>query len=187
MQLMQRLSTAWRALVCPAPPPAAMDDEPAVALRRDLAATRLALQEAQAALATERARLAALEQAQAAQVRDRVASQLEALFATLAAPLSQLRLQAALLDVGTAVAATDVMALARRCMAEIECAGLEPIGATGEVVQFDPALAQPLTERAQIGPGDTVRVRFVGYRYHGRVLPRPWWNGRSDHGRATGH
>jgi molecular chaperone GrpE (heat shock protein) len=170
MQLMQRFSTAWRALVCPASPPAATDDEPTVALRRDLAATRLDLQETTAALTAERARLAALEQAQAAQVHDRVESQLEVLFAALAAPLSQLRLQAALLDAGTAVAATDVMALARRCVAEIERAGLEPIGATEEVVRFDPALAQPLMEGVQMAPGDEVRVRFVGYRYHGRVL-----------------
>jgi molecular chaperone GrpE (heat shock protein) len=139
-------------------------------LQRDLAATRIELQEARAALATERARIVALEQAQAAQVRDQVESHLEALFTALAAPLSQLRLQAALLEAGTAVAAADVMALARRCIGEIERAGLEPIGVTGEVIQFAPESAQPLTEGGRLTPGDRVRVRFVGYRYHGRVL-----------------
>lgn len=139
-------------------------------VQRDLAATRLDLQETQAALGAERARTAALDKAQATLVQEGIAAHLEALFTDLAAPLSQLRLQATLLDAGTAVAAADVMALARRCIAIIERAGLEPIGMTGEVMPFDPETAQPLGEGAPIAPGDTVRIRIAGYRYHRRVL-----------------
>jgi len=38
------------------------------------------------------------------------------------------------------------------------------------VIPFDPEVAQPLGENAQIAPGDSVRVRCIGYRYHGRML-----------------
>lgn len=171
MRLVTRLSTVWRALMRPSSPLQAMDeDEPVVGLRRDLAAARLELQEARDALAAERARAAALENAQAAQIRDGIASHLEALFGDLAAPLSQLQMQAALLDAGTAVAASDVMALARRCATVIERAGLEPVGTTGAVIRFDPEVAQPLGTNDQMKPADSVRVRCIGYRYHGRVL-----------------
>lgn len=170
MKLVQRLAAAWRAMVSSATTPEAMPEEPTLALQRDLAATRLDLQETQTVLATERAHSAALEKAQATLVQEGIASRLEALFTDLAAPLSQLRLQAALLDAGTAVATADVMALARRCIAIVERAGLEPIGTTGEVVPFDPETAQLLGEGVPLAPGDTVRIRIVGYRYHLRVL-----------------
>lgn len=170
MRFVERLSSAWRTLVCPSPPLQAMEDEPVVALRRDLATARLELQETRDALAAARARAAAVEHAQAVQIRDGIASHLEALFADVAAPLSQLGMQAALLDAGTAVAASDVMAVARRCAIVIERAGLEPIGTTGAVIPFDPEIAQALGANAHMASGDSVRVRFIGYRYHGRVL-----------------
>ena len=170
MSLVQRLAAAWRALVSPSALPAPMPEDPTLMLQRDLAAIRLDLQETQAALVAERARTAALDKAQATLVQEGITAHLEALFIDLAAPLSQLRLQAALLDAGTAVAAADVMALARRCIAVVERAGLEPIGTTGEVMPFDPETAQALGEGVQIAPGDTIRIRIAGYRYHHRVL-----------------
>ena len=170
MNLMQRLSTAWHVLVSPSASGVETEDEPTVALRRDLATAQLELQESRDALRAALARADALEKAQAAQVRDGVESHLETLFADLAAPLSQLRMQAALLAAGTVVAASDVMTLARRCAEVVEGAGLEAIGATGEMMPFDPEIAQPLAGDVQMAPGDTVHVRFIGYRYHGRVL-----------------
>lgn len=57
MRLVERLSTAWRVLMRPSPPLQATEDEPVVALGRDLAAARLELQETR--------------DAQAVQIRDR--------------------------------------------------------------------------------------------------------------------
>jgi len=170
MSLVKRFSAAWWALVGTSAPAQEREEDPAVALRRDLAAARLELQEAKEALAAERSRAAALEKAQVAQVREGVESRLEELFAGLAAPLSQLRTQAALLDSGTAVAASDVMILARRFADMAEGTGLEPIGNVGEAALFDPGIAQPLGSDSSMEPGDPVTVRFIGYRFHGRVL-----------------
>jgi molecular chaperone GrpE (heat shock protein) len=170
MNLVQRLSHAWRALMSPSLPPDEREDELTVTLRRDLATTRLELQEVQEALAAARAQITALEKAQTTQIREGIESALEKVFTPLAAPLSQLQMQAALLEAGTAVAATDVMTLARQFATMVERAGLEPISVTGETIAFDPEIAQPLGGGSQIETGDMVRVRFIGYRYHGRVL-----------------
>ncbi len=170
MTIMQRLSHAWRALMSPSFPPDEREDELTVALRCDLATTRLELQEVQEALAAARTQISTLEKAQAAQIRDGIESVLEKLFTSLAAPLSQLQMQAALLDSGTLVAAAGVMTLARQFATMVERAGLEPIGVMGETIAFDPEIAQPLRSGSQIEAGDMVRVRSIGYRYHGRVL-----------------
>lgn len=170
MTIRQRLSHAWRALMSPSLLQEEREDELTVTLRRELATTRLELQEMQEALAAARVQISTLEKAQATQIRDGIESALEQLFTSLAAPLSQLRMQAALLDSGTAVAATDVMTLARQFATMVERAGLEPIGVTGETIAFDPEIAHPLGGGSQIEAGDMVRVRFIGYRYHGRVL-----------------
>lgn len=170
MTLRQWLSKAWQALIRPALPQEEQEDERTVTLRRDLASTRLELQEVQEALAAARAQITALEKAQTTQIQEGIESALEKVFTPLAAPLSQLRTQAALLEAGTPVAAADVMTLARQFVTMVERAGLEPIGVPGEMIAFDPEIAQPLGGDSRIAAGDMVRVRFIGYRYHGRVL-----------------
>lgn len=171
MGMMSRIAAAWRALAGrrAAGSEAESDDE-AVALRRDLAAAQLELQEARSALESERKRLAAAREGEAAAVREGVESQIEELLTRLAAPLSQLRMQEALLGAGKPVAAGDVMSVARSLAGAVEDAGLEPIGTPGGALTFDPETARPLQADAAIGPGDETVVRFIGYRYHGRVI-----------------
>ena len=171
MTVLRRLVDAWRALLTgPPEKPCQEDDDVAVALRRDLAEAQLQLQEARDSLAVERKRLAAVEQAKASEVADGVAAQMEALLERLAAPLSQLRMQDALLEAGTDVAARDVMALVRTLARVVEDAGLEPIGEAGSVMPFDPDVAQPLGAAGDLAAGDEVQIKFIGYRYQGKVI-----------------
>jgi molecular chaperone GrpE (heat shock protein) len=101
---------------------------------------------------------------------ERVESELEELFERQAAPLSQLRMQAGLMENGQDVDAQDVMALGRKLANAIEEAGLEPIGSPGGTLEFDPDLARPLGAGPDMQRGDPVVVKFVGYRYAGRVI-----------------
>ena len=170
MGLIERCVAAWRALVGPRGAARTETDDEAVALRRDSATARLELQEARDRLTAESARLAAMREGQTAAVRDAVDSQLEELFTRLAAPLSQLRMQDALLNAGKPVAAADVMSVSRSLADAVEEAGLEPIGSPGEPLPFDPETSRPLRADAVIEAGEEALVRFVGYRYHGRVI-----------------
>lgn len=141
-----------------------------VAMKRDMATLRLELQETRDRLAKERLRLSNLEKNQASQVEELVGLQLEKLFTRLSASLSQLRMQSALLEKGIPVSAKDVMILAQHFADTVQEAGLEPIGTPGDVILFDPEIAQPLTTGAVFNTGEQVVVRFIGYRYRGRVI-----------------
>lgn len=94
----------------------------------------------------------------------------ETLLNRLAAPLSQVSMQARLLETGRDVSGRSVMALARQIFDAVENAGLEPIGKTGEEMRFDPSLASPLNSTTNFSPGDVVIVRFIGYKYGDRVV-----------------
>jgi molecular chaperone GrpE (heat shock protein) len=62
------------------------------------------------------------------------------------------------------------MALARQLTEAIEMAGLEPIAEFGKEVSFDPHMYEPLAADRSFSAGESVVVRFVGYRYKGRIL-----------------
>ncbi len=170
MSLVKRLAAAWRALRGESEQEQVQDGEAVVALRRELAAARLDLQETQAALAAERRHRHAIESSKAAAVQEAVESRLEALFTQLAAPLSQLRMQESLLDSGRDVAGSDVMAVARSFADAVTAAGLDPIGTPGEKLGFDPETCQLLSGGEVPASGQEVVVRFPGYRYRRRVL-----------------
>lgn len=171
MSFLHRLKAAWQALWFPhAKAMPESDDEELLSLRRDLAGVRLELQEARDALAGERGRRKAHEEGQATMIKEGLQTYLEDVFCRLAAPLSQLRLQEALLESGVPVPSQDIMTLARQVAEAIKQAGLDPIGAPNTVMRFDPEAAQPLTENASFPPGEKVIVKFIGYRYQGQVL-----------------
>jgi transcriptional regulator with XRE-family HTH domain len=48
--------------------------------------------------------------------------------------------------------------------------GVEPIGQVGATVEFDPAIHQPIG--AAPNPGDSVQVKYVGYRHGDRLIHR---------------
>jgi len=74
--------------------------------------------------------------------------------------------------VGREISGRSVMALANQMIAVLENHGLEPIGVTGEQVAFDPATCQALSAETAFQAGAIVTIRYVGYRYNGRVLRR---------------
>lgn len=72
---------------------------------------------------------------------------------------------------GKAVTAQDILdvyALVEQVFTEV---GFEKIGDAGDIVEFDPQLYAIAGPAAQsISPGDKVRIRYVGYRYNGRIV-----------------
>jgi molecular chaperone GrpE (heat shock protein) len=50
-------------------------------------------------------------------------------------------------------------------------AGFEKVGDAGDIVSFDPQLHNMVGSSARVvNPGDKVRIRYVGYRYRGRLV-----------------
>jgi molecular chaperone GrpE (heat shock protein) len=99
-----------------------------------------------------------------------VQTQLEQLFAQVAAPVSQLQTQAHLLEAeNRPIQARDVLIVARRLVRVLEDQGLRLADRIGEQVAFDPNLHEPL---AGIAPraGQPVIIRFTGIAYRGKLL-----------------
>lgn len=164
--LFYRFLDAWAALRGkPSSETRAAQDE-LVALKRELAAIKLDLHDAREALVLYRSRIADKDSRDEHRMNDA----LEDLFTGIAPALSQLRMQAALMASGRDISAASVMALARQLTEAIEMAGLEPIAEFGKEVSFDPQIYEPLAADRAFDAGESVVVRFVGYRYKGRVL-----------------
>lgn len=166
MTVFDRFINAW--LVFTGKPSAearAAADE-LISLKSELARLRLDLREAHETVNALRERLQELESHTIRHSSDGM----DGLFGTIAAPLSQLRLQDSLMEAGKEISSTSVMTLARHLMNAIETAGLEPIGSCGEEILFDPEQCGPLSADSSFSSGEPVVVRFVGYRYNGRVI-----------------
>jgi molecular chaperone GrpE (heat shock protein) len=116
--------------------------------------------------AIQRSRIDQLEAARVAAPPDR----LEALFESVAAHLSQLRLQGHLMEGGREISGRSVMALASHIVEAIENLGLEPMGTPGEQVPFDPATCRPINAGASFQSGQLVVVKFVGYKHKGNIV-----------------
>lgn len=149
-----------------------------VSLRKRLSELGLELAEARDMLAAQQSRLEELADAE----DDEPTEVLGALVSRIAAPLSQLRMQASLLESGKEISGRSVMALAAQVVGALESAGLEPIGAAGQEIPFDPQTCEPMASGRAFRPGDLVLVRFVGYVYQGAVVRKAIvdGNGRGD-------
>lgn len=167
MGLGQRLGAAWAAL-CAGDKPSAEETE-LLTLRRDLATARLDLQDAHEEVERLRTHTGTLEEDHAAAVEQSLEKRLEGLFTSLAAPLSQLRTQAYLLEEKKPVPVADVMLLVDQLALAVEEAGLTPLGAPGDALPFDPGTMQEVRGEPA-APGAEVDVMFVGYRFGYRVL-----------------
>jgi molecular chaperone GrpE (heat shock protein) len=168
MSILSRLDDTWRTLRGRASQrESAMYDE-LVTLRRKVGHLELELKKAGDKVAIQRSRLDQLEALSPAAS----ANGLEKMFQDLAAATSQLRMQASLMTRGREISGRSVMALANQLIEVLENHGLEPIGVTGEKVAFDPVTCQALSADASFQAGAIVTIKFVGYRYNGRVLRR---------------
>ena len=161
-----RLADAWAALLGKPSTEAQAVRNEMVSMKRELAGIKLDLHDAREALALYRSRIAGRDSEDTHLLNDA----LEDLFAGIAPALSQLRMQAALMESGRDISATSVMALARQLAEAVELAGLEPIAEFGREVSFDPQICEPLAADLSFSPGEAVVVRFIGYRYKGRIL-----------------
>lgn len=176
MSMVNRLGDAWRALLGrPSLRESAAADE-VLTLTRRLGSMDLELKEARETVAVQRLRLDRLESVCSAETGNSLERALE----DLAAPVSQLRMQASLMGRGRDVSGRSVMALASQIVQTLENHGLEAIGVTGEEVAFDPATCQPLSAGVTFAPGQAVDIKFIGYRYNGRVLRRALVDSASD-------
>jgi molecular chaperone GrpE (heat shock protein) len=166
MIIRSRIINAWMAFTGKPSAEARAAADEIVSVKSELARLSLDLREAQETIQALRGKLQELESRTSQNSPDG----LEGLFGELAAPLSQLRLQDSLIGAGKEISGTSVMTLARHLMNAIETAGLEPIGTCGEEIPFDPGRCGPLSADRSFAPGEPVVVRFVGYRYHERVI-----------------
>lgn len=175
MNIKERLSDAWSAIRGKPTSGEHAVQARVVALKKEIGELRLELTEARETGAAQRSRLEEIARTEP----DLPTEDLTDLFAGLAAPLSQLRMQAALLETGKDITGRSVMALAGQLAELLESAGLEPIGATGGEIPFDPRTCEPMASGKFYQPGELVTVRFIGYGYHGSVVRKAVVDGRS--------
>jgi hypothetical protein len=86
----------------------------------------------------------------------------------LAPTLSQLATLRHIADSGREVRAADALKLGAKLEQALQELGLERIGEVGAETVFDPALHQRMSG-GDVRDGDSVRVRFVGYRFAGQT------------------
>jgi molecular chaperone GrpE (heat shock protein) len=180
MNIKERLSDVWSAVRGKPTTGEHAVQAHVVSLRKELGELGLELAEVRDLQAAQRSRLEEIARNEKNQPTDALAD----LFGSLAAPLSQLRLQASLLESGKEISGRSVMALAAQLADLLESAGLEPIGATGHEIQFDPQTCEPMVSGRSFQPGGLVSVRFVGYVFEGTVVRKAIVDG--DGGGAGG-
>jgi molecular chaperone GrpE (heat shock protein) len=147
-------------------------------LRRALATKDRALGDAQQQIDARDAQIAKLRQEYAALDgrlarfgADSAETERLALFRRLQPVVTQLPTLRAALDGGADLAARDVLDLLAPLDELLADLGFERIGDAGAQTRFDPQCHQPLGQGARaIVPEDMVRVRYVGYLYHGNVV-----------------
>ncbi|HEY9723916.1 MAG TPA: hypothetical protein V6D47_18085 [Oscillatoriaceae cyanobacterium] len=144
------------------------------ALLQALGASKGALVEIEARLATERAlveelraRYVQLEQSVSGQLEQAVQDERLALYRRLESMLTQLPGVRRAIAEGNEVAAADVLSLLAPLDAALAGWGFTPIGEVGERLAFDQSLHHAVRPAA---PGDPVVVRHVGYRFGPQVL-----------------
>lgn len=140
-----------------------------VELRAQLAGVKMDLQERDRQIGAIQREYAALQSARDRAAADGGQQQLERLYEKLAGPLSNLAALADLSESGQQVAARDFAHLIRSIENELARAGMERVGAVGEVSSFDPAIHQRMSG-GTVHLGTSVIVRLPGYRMGEKVL-----------------
>jgi len=166
VNILDRIAQAWQALL--GRPTRSETDAQAeiVSLRRRLGETTLQLHESEQMLNFQKSQMEHLGSTLDCCENDPLDSRIE----DLVASLSQLRMQGSLLQAGTEISGRSVMALAGKLADSLEKAGLEPVGITGAEIEYDPEACEPLSTASAFVAGETVIVKFIGYRYRGRLV-----------------
>jgi len=93
------------------------------------------------------------------------------LFRRMQPLLVQLPTLAHATESGADISASDVLNLVAPLKEAFADMGFVPIGSPGEVVPFDPTRHRPVGQGARsLRLADTVRVRYIGYRYGQEVI-----------------
>lgn len=180
MSLSRRLAAAWAAFTGRSPRPQPEEpgpvrgtslEEARLAAEADAASARIELElvrkEVNALRRTMEAERAGREEA----IAEALAARLEPSMAEIAELLAQLALQRRFIAEGQPIRPSDVAILAAGLADTLRRLGLEPIGAPGDAVAFDPEQHQTLA-----GPrpayGTAATVRMPGYQFAGRVIRR---------------
>jgi molecular chaperone GrpE (heat shock protein) len=64
----------------------------------------------------------------------------------------------------------DLLSVPARIQQVLEKYGLEVLGKCGEQASYDPSIHMPLSSSTQITPGQSIRLRFIGIAYQGKIL-----------------
>ncbi len=155
----------------PPQPAAAVDETGLLDLQRENQSLRLSLKEKEESLQRLKGEVERLRAGQSQQLNENLTARLAGLFGDVAAPASQLRTQADLLEKqGKPVQARDVLSVAQRLLRALERHGLAFDGQVGAETIFDPNQHTPLQSTGALQPGQPVRIRFSGVTYQGRRL-----------------
>jgi len=105
------------------------------------------------------------------QAGEQVYQEMEHLIAETAGPVTQILLQADLVEKqGKNLQSRDILTVARRLVRSLENHGLELVGAIGEKAAFQPDIHAFLSNSESCPPGHPVTVRLVGIQYRGKIL-----------------
>lgn len=176
--------TLWAALLgggAAASPPGASD----AGREARVATLELDLRERDERIAAMQAEYAQLEASKGQATELAGQSELERLFRRLAGPLSNLAMLVELARQGEAAEAADFVQLFDGLEKELERAGLERIGAAGEVTAFDVAEHQRMSG-ATVHAGTPVTVQVPGYRMGGKVLLKAMVTTKEESGNGEG-
>jgi molecular chaperone GrpE (heat shock protein) len=111
--------------------------------------------------------------AEAAGAREQTAyDERRSLFQSLAQMLVQLPSVRKAVQDGADLRARDLLPLLAPLDGALRQMGIEPIGEVGGQAAFDPALHQPAAQGVVLTEGQSVRIKFVGYRMGETLLRR---------------
>lgn len=143
-----------------------------LALEREVAHLRMALDEARSEIDGLREALDRRRTQEISRVSDTVSTLQHELMTQVAAPVAQLMTQAHMLEKeGRTLQARDVLAVSRRMIHALRDAGLTLHGEVGERVSYDETQHEPLGD-VRPAIGENVTVRMPGVSFQGQMLRR---------------
>jgi len=146
-------------------------DEQILFLQREAQGLRLELEERTRLVTVLQGDLERCRREASSQSAEAIQTRMEQLLTAAASPVVQLLTQVYLLEVEQRpIQARDVFAVARRLIRVLEDEGLALEGRVGDVSAFDPNHHEPLRGEDALTSDQSVRVRFLGVRYLGKVI-----------------
>ena len=172
MNLAERLSKAWSALMGQSVPPTASVPMPNPENAEVISARmRLELEAARQEITRLREEYSRLEGRAQEDLRAAGREAVVRLAKRVTPLLSQLATMRALVEQGREVRREDILLMASKLEAAFLQAGLVPIGQVGAEAAFDPKFHQRMSG-GEVRNGDAVRVRFVGYLCEDAVVTK---------------